>query len=204
MNRLLQPLISFDAIELWAANLLLEKWGHKMGPLKRGNQSAVCHALYHETEPVAVTMVSTLIAPVVGGGLSDLTRDNCVELSRLCAVRSGLCRVALRLWREFVFPALGYQFAISYQDADLHNGATYRFDGWKRAAFAHSGKDTRSQRPGRNKWVWVWPGTYGAESGAGRFNLGHGLETRSTFLPALTGGTPVPRRDSEKGKVLEE
>lgn len=158
--RLFEPLLSFDAIELREANILLAKWGHKMGPLKRGNQGAICHALFHGDSPIAITTVSTLIAPVVGGGLRDLNRDNTRELSRLCAARTGLCRVAIRLWREFVFPSLGCQFAISYQDADLHNGNTYRFDGWKRAAFAHSGKDTRSQRPGRDKWVWVWPATY--------------------------------------------
>jgi antitoxin VapB len=147
---------SFRPIPLSEANDALCKWQHKMGALHRGNQGAVCHGLFHGEKLVAVTTVSTLIAPRVGGGLIELTRQNCCELSRLCAERSGLCRVAIRLWREFVFPALGYQFAISYQDADLHSGNTYRFDGWRRAAYARSGKDTRSQRPGRNKWVWIW------------------------------------------------
>ena len=93
-----------------------------------------------------------------------MNRDNTIELSRLCASRGGLCRVALRLWREFVFPAMGYEFAVSYQDADLHNGNTYRFDGWERVGRARSGTDTRSGRPGRDKWVWVWPGMPNAES----------------------------------------
>lgn len=146
----------FIPVKLKEANEMLSAWGHKMGPLRRGNQDAVCFALFHNSEPVAVTTASTLIRPVVGGGLSNLTRENAIELSRLCAARSGLCRVALRLWREFVFPSLGYQHAISYQDADLHNGNTYRFDGWQRAAFSRSGTDTRSGRPGRQKWVWVW------------------------------------------------
>jgi hypothetical protein len=154
---LFRPTASFESASLEAVNLLLEKWGHKMGPLRRGNQGAICHILFHGDEPVAVTCASTLIASVVGGGLQELTRDNSVELSRLCAVRSGLCRVALRLWREFVFPALGYKHAISYQDADLHNGHTYRFDGWQRAARSRSGVNTRNQKPGRDKWVWVYP-----------------------------------------------
>jgi len=154
---LFRPVATFEEIELRAANVLLERWGHKMGPLMRGNQGAICHALYHGDEVVAVTCASHLIAGVVGGGLAQLTRDNTIELSRLCAGRPGLCRVALRLWREFVFPFTGYVHAISYQDADLHNGHTYRFDGWQRAAYARSGTDTRSQRPGRNKYVWVWP-----------------------------------------------
>ena len=49
-----------------------------------------------------------------------------------------------------------YTHAISYQDADLHNGDTYRFDGWKREGYSSSGNDSRSGRKGRNKWIWVW------------------------------------------------
>lgn len=150
------PIASFDEISLPVANSLLESWGHRMGPLERGNQSGVHYALFHSGEPVALAMTSTLIRECVGGGLKHLTRDNTCELSRLCAIRPHLCRVALRLWREFVFPSTGYEFAISYQDADIHNGNTYRFDGWKREAFSHSGTDTRSGRKGRNKWIWVW------------------------------------------------
>lgn len=147
----------FAAIDLDSANECLARWGHQMGPLNRGNQGAICHGLFHGDRLVAVTTVSTLIASCVGGGLKMLTRNNCCELSRLCAERSGLCRVILRLWREFVFPELRWEFVISYQDADLHSGNTYRFDGWRRVAYARSGVDTRSGRPGRNKWVWVWP-----------------------------------------------
>lgn len=151
------PLVTFDKIQLAEANRCLVAWGHRMGALERGNQDAVCYALIHSGEPVAVTAASTLIRECVGGGLSHLTRENTIELSRLCAVRPGLCRVALRLWREFVFPALGVSWAISYQDADLHNGNTYRFDGWRREGYSHSGTDSRSGRKGRNKWIWVWP-----------------------------------------------
>lgn len=152
----LLPPITFEQIDLTCANDCLVAWGHKMGPLLRGNQAGTHYVLRHEGQPVAVAMTSTLIRECVGGGLSHLTRENCVELSRLCAIRPGLCRVALRLWREFVFPAIGMPFAISYQDADLHNGNTYRFDGWKRMAYSRSGPDKRSGRKGRNKWIWVW------------------------------------------------
>ena len=38
------------------------------------------------------------------------------------ADRPGLCRVVLRLWRELVFPFTGYEYAISYQDEQLHTG----------------------------------------------------------------------------------
>jgi hypothetical protein len=131
--------------------------GHRMGALERGNESGRHFALMHNGEPVAVAMASTLIRECVGGGNQHLTRANCMELSRLCAVRPGLCRVALRLWREFVFPGLGVAAAISYQDADLHNGNTYRFDGWERIGFSSSGTDKRSGRKGRRKWIWQWP-----------------------------------------------
>lgn len=158
MRPSLSPVGAFDTISLEDANTLLVKWGHRMGPLKRGNQGAWCHALFHNGRPVAVTTASYLIRERVGGGLGHLTRENTVELSRLCAERPGLCRVALRLWREFVFPDLPFEAAISYQDADLHNGNTYRFDGWRRSPErADSGPDTRSGRPGRRKWVWVCP-----------------------------------------------
>ncbi len=148
---------SFSPITIHEANEALVDWNHRMGPLHRGNQGATCHGLWHGEELVAVTMVSTLITEDADyGGSFPVRRDNCCELSRLCAARPGLCRVALRLWREFVFPTLGYRYAISYQDADLHSGNTYRFDGWKRVAFSRSGTDMRSGRKGRNKWIWVW------------------------------------------------
>ena len=151
----LAAIVSFEPVPLGVANGLLEMWGHKMGECKRGDSKGLSHALMHNGRPVAVTITSSLIRETVGNA-PHLTRSNCIELSRLCAERSGLCRVALRLWREFVFPSLGYEWAISYCDADLHNGNTYRFDGWERIAFARSGTDSRSGRLGRNKWVWVW------------------------------------------------
>jgi antitoxin VapB len=147
---------SFVEITLPEANKYLCLWKHKMGELQRGDQGAICHALLHRETPIAITAASHLIRQNVGGGLTQLTRKNTIELSRLCASRSGLCRVALRMWREFVFPELPFDFAISYQDADLHNGNTYRFDGWRRVGYSHSGTDTRTGRKGRNKWIWIW------------------------------------------------
>lgn len=153
---MLIPTITFEEIEPCEANRCLVAWGHKMGALARGNQRGLHHALMHNHEPVAVVCTSHLIHGWVGGGLRHMTRENTRELSRLCAVRPGLCRVAIRLWREFVFPDLGVTYAISYQDADLHNGATYRFDGWRRECYIRGTPDLRSGRPARNKWVWVW------------------------------------------------
>ena len=165
----LEPLVWFDRIDRREANQLLIEWQHKMGPIKRQVDSEVCHVLIASGAPVALTAASTLIRENVGGGLGHLTRENTIELSRLCASRSGLCRIALRIWREFVFPGLGFPSAISYQDADLHSGATYRFDGWQRVGFSHSGTghqppEVRSGRAaagerkkGRDKWIWRWP-----------------------------------------------
>lgn len=155
----LYPVASFQTIELAELNVCLEAWGHKMGALNRPNYgNSFYHCLFHNDEPVGIAAASRLITPHVGGGLSHLKRDKTIELSRLCAARPYLCRVVLRLWREFVFPHLGYEVAISYQDADLHNGNTYRFDGWKRSPTkSSSGIDARSGKKGRNKWIWVWP-----------------------------------------------
>lgn len=152
------PVAAFDSFGLYEANQLLQQWGHRMGPLERGNSSAQqCHALFVHGKPVALACTSSLIRERVGGGLSHMTRENTVELSRLCAGERWANRVALRLWRECVFPGTGATFAISYQDADIHNGNTYRFDGWERAGFSSSGTDSRSGRSGRRKWIWVWP-----------------------------------------------
>lgn len=152
------PLATFGAIDIDAANGCLREWGHKMGPINRpGMSKEWCHGLFQGSEIVAVTVAATLIQPAVGGGHGlPMTRDNTIELARLCAVRPGLCRVALRLWREFFLPDLRKPFAISYQDADLHSGQTYRFDGWKRIGFSHSGTDQRTGRLGRDKWIWMW------------------------------------------------
>lgn len=151
------PAAAFDSISLAYANTLLVGWGHRMGPLNRGNSAALhCHALFAHGNPVAVVCTSSLIREHVGGGLSHLTRANTIELSRLCAGETWACRVALRLWREVVFPNTGYDFAISYQDAAMHTGNVYRFDGWKRAGFSSSGTDSRTGRRGRRKWIWLW------------------------------------------------
>ena len=86
--------------------------------------------------------------------------DETIELSRLCAARSDLTRVALRLWRSFVFPSIcsasGHGWAVSYQDAAIHTGNLYRFDGWVIVGRSHSGTDGRTARRGRRKVIWGW------------------------------------------------
>jgi hypothetical protein len=152
------PMVALEPCRLDVANDLLVRWEHRMGPINRPNNDTQAHQLLHEGEPVGIVTTSWLVREWVGGGLTHLTRENTVELSRLCAARPGLCRVLLRLWREFVFPVLPYAAAISYQDAAQHTGNLYRFDGWKRAALSRAGgTDQRSGRKGRDRWVWVWP-----------------------------------------------
>lgn len=151
------PCVSLSRISLPEANDLLTEFGHRIGTINRPDQrDGWCHALFDADIPVAVAVSSYLIRPTAGG-IEWLNRDNTIELSRLCAKRSGICRVMLRLWREFVFPELGFDWAISYQDSQLHTGNTYRFDGWRRVAYSSSGTDSRSGRKGRSKWIWVWP-----------------------------------------------
>ena len=89
-----------------------------------------------------------------------MTRDQALELGRLCAVRPDLCRVMLRLWREFVFPDLcrahGFGGRSPTRNSALHTGNLYRFDGWQRVGKSSSGTDQRSGRKGRNKVIWGW------------------------------------------------
>jgi len=126
-----QP-VAFEPIGRDDLNACLSTWKHRMGELRRPTRGWN-HGLRHGGELIAVVATDTLIRPRVAG----FDRRQAIELSRLCAVRPDICRVALRLWRLFVFPAIaqerGCSWAISYQDAALHSGALYRFDGWVRA-----------------------------------------------------------------------
>lgn len=153
------PVAQLQAITPSEANACLRAWKHRMGPIERRPEYGLwCHALLHEGRAVAVTTTSTLIRDHVGGGLEHLTRDDTIELSRLCAAQPGLCRAMLRLWRELLLPSMPGATAISYQDAVMHRGDVYRFDGWARSPRkSRSGTDQRSGATGRAKWIWVWP-----------------------------------------------
>lgn len=154
------PLIAFDVISLAEINECLIVWGHRMGPLQRPNFGrGRCYGLRHLGQLVAVAAHDQMIAPETCG----LRRDEALELTRVCAIRPDLCRVIVRLWREFAFPpacrAWRCSWAISYQDNHLHSGNLYRFDGWVRIGATRSGTDQRSAggvRKGRNKTVWGW------------------------------------------------
>lgn len=146
------PLASFEVISEQELNRCLLAWGHKMGTLQRPMARPSCYGLLHNGETIGVIACSSLIPSELCG----LSRSNTIEVSRLCAARSGLCRVVLRLWRELVFPFMGYEYAISYQDEELHTGRIYKFDGWRVLTRTRSGTDQRSGRNGRHKTVWYW------------------------------------------------
>lgn len=156
MSRSLYPIVALEQIEISELNSALVSWKHKMGALARPGMEPWFHGLYDHDRLVAVSSASRLVNATAGG----FTRGEAFELSRVCAIEPDWCRVMLRLWRNTVFPLIcrstSCEYAISYQDADVHTGNLYRFDGWARTIFSHSGTDTRSGRKGRNKWIWVW------------------------------------------------
>ncbi len=145
------PLATFERITLDELNGCLVAWEHKMGELHRPF-ACECYGLRHNGQIVGVIATAGLISERVGG----LTRVEAIEVARLCAARTNLCRVVLRLWREMVFPTMSYRYAVSYQDEGLHTGHTYRFDGWHAIARSRSGPDRRTGRQGRNKTIWAW------------------------------------------------
>ena len=154
---LVDPLVSFDCIDLADLNRCLIAWDHKMGPWERPNfGSQSFHGLRHNGNLVAVTAAAPLIPKQTVG----LTRDVAFELGRVCASTPHLCRPTLRLWREFAFPAIchvhGWTWAISYQDAKLHTGNLYKLDGWMSIGKSNSGTDNRSGKTGRSKIIWGW------------------------------------------------
>lgn len=156
---MLFPRATLEDCDMAQANTLLLAWHHKMGPIRRPPEYGFwAQQLLHEGKPVALMVAAALVRERVGGGLSHLSRANTIELARVCAARPGLCRVAVRLWRELVFPSLGKPYAISYQDSAEHRGDLYRFDGWVRLAQVRaSGTDHRSGRKGRPRVIWGWP-----------------------------------------------
>lgn len=154
---LIAPVVHVDAINRDMLNDCLAGWGHRMGPLRRPvYMNEWLYGLFHNGECVAVAAAAQLIGTHAGG----LSRSEAFELARLCAVRPHINRGWLRIWREFVAPAIarqhGYRFVISYQHKTMHSGNLYRFDGWQRIGESRSGSDKRSGRRGYSKVIWCW------------------------------------------------
>lgn len=155
MSDVLSTPVMFGAIAREDLNSHLVTWGHRIGEVRRPTRGW-SHGLSRDGELLTVVATDTLIRERV----AELSRHEAIELSRICAVEPCLCRVALRLWRMFVFPDLcaqrGCRWALSYQDAAMHRGDLYRFDGWVRIGQSRSDTDPRSGRSGRRKVIWGW------------------------------------------------
>lgn len=156
MLDLLPPIAHLAPIDREDLNRCLLAWGHRMGEWNRPIEREWLTGLFQDGKLVVVLAASVLIRETCAG----LSRDQAFELGRVCAARPHLNRAALRLWREFVFPTIcrrhGYRAVVSYQDAVLHSGDLYRFDGWKWIGSSRSGTDRRSGRKGRSKVIWAW------------------------------------------------
>jgi antitoxin VapB len=147
------PIAHVEQIDMEEANRALVRWKHRMGACARPMGLLRAHGMFAHGQLVALTVTADLVRETCAG----LSREEAVELARLCAARADLCRPMLRLWREFVFPAYSAAWAVSYQDEALHTGDTYRFDGWVQLQqHARSGTDQRSGRKGRSKTIWGW------------------------------------------------
>lgn len=85
--------VTFEPITRDELNTHLILWGHRMGEIHRPTRGW-SHGIHQNGQLLAVVSADTLIRERVAG----LTRHDAIELSRLCAVRPDLCRVALRLW----------------------------------------------------------------------------------------------------------
>jgi len=145
-------LTSLEPISLRDAKRWLTRWEHQHGPISRPVRTDA-HVIRAHGEPVAVLTTSELVCPPVAG---ELYRDDAIELSRLCCADPSWSRVALRLWRNAVFPMYRRQWAVSYQDTTLHRGELYQFDGWIRLAKTSPGADRRTGRKPTPKQVWGW------------------------------------------------
>lgn len=159
---LIDPLGSFDVIGRDEANECLERWGHRMGPIRRPLfRAPIDFGLREKGELLAVATADTLIRPTAG-----LDRSNAFELSRLCAAAPRLTRLMIRLWTEIGYPEIvrtwGTPWAISYQNAAMHDGDLYRFDGWVKLKYSTGGRDPRAlfnTVSAQRRVLWGWNGS---------------------------------------------
>jgi hypothetical protein len=187
------PVVSLTEVHPDQANALITEWGHELGACNRpfGQQGWV---LDIDGRPVSVAMSASTVSDQVSAPASlpvwlagppgclvgELTyrqvwrRGEIVELARQCSPPGNRWanRVMLRLWREVCarrWPYWPVRAAISYQLNARHDGAMYRFDGWRKlteTAGAECGPgatwsvkraegDPRSGR--KTLWLWEWP-----------------------------------------------
>lgn len=160
---------TFDTLDMALGNELLVAWGHRLGPLNRPF-SQRGYVLLVDGEPVSLAMSASAVSGTVAG----YTRNEVVELARLCS-RPGhawASRVMVRMWREVFarrWPDWPVRAAISYSLNAEHRGDLYRFDGWAKvrddaghppgatATWAKYGVDHPARGP-KTLWVWRYDG----------------------------------------------
>jgi hypothetical protein len=178
------PVAGLTPVSLARANVLLERWGHYLGPINRpfGSESWVLEV---ESEPVAVAVGASIVSEHIawdekrteGDGdetkiiveRHTLPRDELVELGRLCSDPGArwATRPMLRLWREVAAPRWPYwkvTAAVAYSQSSRHQGDIYRWDGWTRVAGncgssgggAWSRKRYASDAVHGKKALWLW------------------------------------------------
>jgi len=160
------PMVSLSALEMDDANRLLDRWGHRLGPIHRPF-TMQAFALEVDGDPVSVAVSASTVSDTVAG----LLRTEVVECARLCAAPAvrWANRVMIRLWREVCaprWPDWRPIAAISYSQNAHHSGDLYRFDGWHKMASnagASSGGGAWTRKRHATdavmgpKSLWLWP-----------------------------------------------
>jgi hypothetical protein len=77
------PIIHLEQIDLAEANRALAAWQHRIGACHRPNAAILAHGIFAHGNVAAVTVTASLISEKVSG----LSRDQALELARLCAAR---------------------------------------------------------------------------------------------------------------------
>jgi hypothetical protein len=162
----LQPVLlraQVDGFSLAAANELVIRWAHDLGPCNRPYGSD-CWTFDIEGEPVAVAISASIVSPVAAG----FTCRQVVELARLCSANDWANRLMLRWWREVGarrWPYWEPRAAVSYSNRGK-TGDLYRFDGWQlvdencgdwRARTSRRGfQAPRHDGKAGGKKLWLW------------------------------------------------
>jgi hypothetical protein len=178
------PVAGMTPIDLAWANVLLARWGHGLGPVKRPFRSEAW-ALQVDSRDVAVAVSCSTVSEHIAWtetraeGVGDdreivvekktLPRDQLVELARLCAdpAERWASRPMLRLWREVAAPrwkCWPVSAAVSYSQNKRHDGSLYRWDGWTCIADdcgssgggAWSRKRYATDEVHGKKSLWLW------------------------------------------------
>ena len=159
------PMVGLYPIEVFDANGLLSRWGHRLGVCNRPFRQEG-YVLELQGRPISVSMSASIVSNTVAG----YARQEVVECARLCSdpEYSWATRIMLRLWREVCAPAWAcwpVKAAISYSHNGMHSGDLYRFDGWLKVserAGSSGGGHYSCQRYATDavhgsKTCWIWP-----------------------------------------------